>query len=507
VQLHDYIRIARRWLPIALVLAVAAGVSSYALTKFTVRPLYSSTVTMEVELGGAGQPTSIDPTTNAAFAQTEAQVASQGPNVSQAIGLAETVTHVRPAPAVQSVQCQASASTAIFSCSAASRDPVFAAAVANALATVFLQSEQAWEQSRYQAVLNRIVSLEKAATQAGDKARYSALVQLETTTRLAAAQRAAIARVVSPAVASFSPTNLHSTLNATLAFAMVLLLVGTVGIVTDRLDDSVRGTDTLKELTNLPILGILPSSDTLKDKRLTQTSLVLTVSPRTALAEAFRLARLGIAFSRLDAPLRSLLVTSTSEGEGKSTVAINLAAAFAESGKSVLLIDLDLRRSALSAIFDGHALGLTNLLLGATDNPEACFVQAAPNLRILPCGPVPPNPAEVVSSHRMAQLIERLQSYADMLIIDSPPVLAAADPAVLASHCDSTVVVVRPDRVKRRELLRALAILTSGHVRIAGLLVNGAAHVDSGYYETGYAVARDTEPPHLVARHEDPGVG
>jgi capsular exopolysaccharide synthesis family protein len=503
VQLHDYIRIARRWLPIALVLAVAAGVSSYALTKYAIRPLYTSTVTMEVELGVVGQPTSIDPTTNALFAQTEAQVASQGPNVRQAIGLAETETHVRPAPAVQNVQCQPSASTAIFSCSAASRDPVFAAAVANALATVFLQSEQAWEQSRYQAVLNRIVSLEKAATNAGDKTRYAALVQLETTTRLAAAQRAAIARVVSPAGPSYSPTNLHPTLNAELAFAIVLLLVGAVGIISDRLDESIRGTDVLKELTHLPILGIIPSSDTLRDKQFTQESLVVINSPRTPLAEAFRAARLGITFSLLDAPLRTLVVTSTSEGEGKSTIAANLAAAFAESGKSVILIDSDLRRRSLSPLVGARSAGLTSLLIGSANDPEQCFVNVGPNLRILPSGPLPPNPAAVVSSHRMTEVIDQLVPYADMLIIDSPPVLAASDTAILASQCDSTVLVVRPDRVKRRALLRTLDILASGRVRVAGIVANSIARSDKAYYGafTYYdgenAASSGTAPPAL----------
>jgi capsular exopolysaccharide synthesis family protein len=444
---------------------------------------------MQVQLGAVGQTNVADPAYNQAFAPTEAQVAGQPPNVSEAIRMAQANARVKQTKAelqtvTNSVSCQANPQTSLFSCSVTSHDPVFAQVVANDLARAFILNEENWGQSRYQQVLTQIQAQEKATR---DPATLASLEQARTNVLLNAAQGATIVRTVSPAQVPPGPSSPHPTLNAALAFAAIMTLVLVIGVISDRLDDSVRGEEEIKQLTGLPILGAIPSIDSLKERRVSPNSLVVSHDQRSPATEAFRVVRAGIEFSRIDEPPRVLLVTSAFQGDGKSTFASNIACAFAEGGKSVILIDLDLRRPALSSIVDTPVFGLTNLLLNPNGKPESYLVSGTiPGLRVLPSGPIPPSPVELLSSLRMKQIIAQLRSVADIVIIDSPPILAAADATIAASLCDSAVLVVRPDRVKRRILVRAVEALQSVNVRLIGLVINGVARTDSTYYSYGH---------------------
>lgn len=499
MQLGDYVRIARRWLLIAMFLAGAAGAGSYLLTKIALKPLYTSKVTMEVQLGLATSQSSgsIDPSYSTQFAQTEAELAGQYPNVNQALAQAELAARVHPSLSEEktikhNVSCSASALTALFSCSVSAHSATFAAQVANALSAVFLRSEQQWEQSRYSSVLKRISAEEKQAIQAGNRTQYDALVRLEASARQAAAQQAAIARVVAPAIPPTGPSSPHPLLNGALACALVFLLVMGGGIIADKLDDSIRGEEELKSLTRLPLLGSIPALKPLRNKQPAPGSLVVVEAPRSPAAEAFRLTRTGISFSRIDDPPRVLLVTSAVQSEGKSTVAANLAVSFAEAGKSVVFVDLDLRRPSVAKIFDVPDVGLTNLLLDERANPSSYLLPTwVPNLHVLPSGPLPPNPAELISSQRMTRVMDHLKTEADLVIVDSPPVFAVADAVTATTLCDSVVLVVRLDRVKRRMLQRVLETLGSVGATPVGLVVNSLARPAHSYYTYAYAYSSD----------------
>ncbi|PZS02447.1 MAG: hypothetical protein DLM70_10335 [Chloroflexi bacterium] len=498
MELRDLIRVAKRWVPIALIVALTLAIASYAFTKFTVKKVYTATVTMEVQAGVTGQSVP-DPTISNLIVPTEAQVAAQGPTVDQAMRRVQSTPGIAITPgeiaAIKaSIQCKPNPDTSLFSCSASAHQAEVAALVANQLATVFTQGEQAFDQQRYQTVLTNIRSSEAIARKNGDAALLSRLQGSEISVLVDAAQRASIVRITQQAQRPTSPSSPHPTLNAALAFLAALLLVLGVGFVSDRLDDSVRGEEEIKELTGLPLLGIVPSIDMLKDRALSPNSLLFFTGKRSPEAESFRVVRTGIAFSRIDDPPRCLLVTSTVQAEGKSTFASNLACAFAESGKSVILVDLDLRRPSLSKIVNTPMRGLTNVLLDQASSLESYLVAGAlPNLRVLPSGPTPPSPAELISSLRMAQVIQRLQTMADIIIIDSPPILAAADAAITAGLCDSAVLLVRPDRITRRGLTRAVETLNGVGVRVIGMVVNGVPRTDADYY--GYGNYYDYQAP------------
>lgn len=205
-----------------------------------------------------------------------------------------------------------------------------------------------------------------------------------------------------------------------------------------------------------------------------QSGLVAARSPRSAAAEAYRTLRTNLRFSSLDRDVRSVLVTSAGPGEGKTTVAANLGVALAESGKRVLLVDCDLRKPGLHALFGlPLAPGLSNAL--ADDLPDPPLrATSQPGLSVLTAGDPPPNPAEFIASARLAHLLNRLRSTVDLLVLDSPPVSVVADAAVLAPAVDGVILVVSAGRTKRELAQRAKQQLETVGARLLGAVLNNA---------------------------------
>jgi non-specific protein-tyrosine kinase len=218
-------------------------------------------------------------------------------------------------------------------------------------------------------------------------------------------------------------------------------------------------------------------------------ALVAYHDPRSAAAEAYRALRTNIQFASPDKPLKTLLATSTSPEDGKSTTLANLAITLAETGARTLLVDCDLRRPAQHALFGlPNEVGLTSLMLGTpgTLAPDRLGVQATPvgNLGVLTSGPVPPNPAELLASRRMAEILTTLAGLADYVLFDTPPIIAVTDAAILAPHVDGVLLIVRAGKTKRDLAVKAKGILAQVNAPLVGVVLNDAT-VDSkayGYY-------------------------
>ena len=205
-----------------------------------------------------------------------------------------------------------------------------------------------------------------------------------------------------------------------------------------------------------------------------QGGLVSASSPRSAAAEAYRTLRTNLQFSALDRDLRCILVTSPTAGDGKTTVAANLAVALAESGKRVLLIDCDLRRPGLHAVFGlPRSPGLTEALVSGQEQVPS-VPTAIPDLQLLPAGEPPPNPAEFIASARLARLLARAREAADYVVLDSPPVTVVADPAVLATLSDGVLLVVSAGRTRRELAQRAKEQLEKVGAHLLGAVLNNA---------------------------------
>jgi non-specific protein-tyrosine kinase len=216
-----------------------------------------------------------------------------------------------------------------------------------------------------------------------------------------------------------------------------------------------------------------------------EESLIALRDPRSPAAEAYRTLRTNIQFSSLDKPIKTLLVTSTAPDEGKSTTLANLAVTIAQSEQRVLLVDCDLRRPGLHTLFGlPNEQGLTNVILDQGEEPLPLQATSVPGLRLLSSGPLPPRPADLLGSRRMEALIQRLSDEADMLLFDTPPVIAVTDAAVLASRLDGVLLVLQAGKTRRDRAREARRLLEKVKANIIGVVLNNARlEAGYGYYQ------------------------
>jgi non-specific protein-tyrosine kinase len=216
------------------------------------------------------------------------------------------------------------------------------------------------------------------------------------------------------------------------------------------------------------------------------STLVTLSDPRSPTAEAYRTLRTNIEFSSLDQSLHTLLVTSPAPSEGKSTTLANLAVAMAQAEKKTILVDADLRRPSLHTIFKAsNDAGLTTMFVDGRAMEEPPLQEVGvPNLWLLPSGPLPPNPAELLGSKRMDDALAALKARADIVLFDAPPVIAVTDAVVLGTRVDGVLLVIGAGQTKREHARRAKELLDKVKVRVIGVALNNVS-LDSalgGYY-------------------------
>ncbi|HLH73360.1 MAG TPA: CpsD/CapB family tyrosine-protein kinase [Chloroflexota bacterium] len=204
--------------------------------------------------------------------------------------------------------------------------------------------------------------------------------------------------------------------------------------------------------------------------------------PRSPVSEAYRQLRTNIQFYSLDRAVQTVLVTSASPDDGKSTTLANLAVTFAETGRGVLAVDCDLRRPSLHTFFGlSNDVGLTTLIREERTVADVVVDTEVPNLRILPSGPLPPNPAELLGSQRMERVIETLRGMADVILFDSPPMIAVTDAAVLGAKMDGVLLVVSVNKTKRDHVSRAKRLLEKVNAKVLGVVLNNVKFDGSLY--------------------------
>ena len=216
--------------------------------------------------------------------------------------------------------------------------------------------------------------------------------------------------------------------------------------------------------------------------------LITESDPKSPASEAYRTLRTNIQFAGLDEPCRTIVITSASPGEGKTTSAANFGVVAAQAGSRVCLVDSDLRRPALHRLFGmDNSRGLTTALVEGLPFAELAHPTRIPGLSLLPSGPLPPNPAELVGSNRMRERLEEAAGSAfDLVLCDSPPVIAVSDGVALAAQCDGVIVVVRAGAVAHDVVRRAVEQIEGVKGKILGVLLNNVDLRRGGYYHAYY---------------------
>jgi capsular exopolysaccharide synthesis family protein len=217
-----------------------------------------------------------------------------------------------------------------------------------------------------------------------------------------------------------------------------------------------------------------------------ERSLITLTDPRSPAAEAYRALRTNLTFAALDKPIETLVVTSAAPGEGKSTTLANLAVTMAQGERRTILVDADLRQPKLHELFGvSNSRGLTTMFVepDALRDPPLAQTQVG-NLLLLPSGPLPPNPADLLGSSRMEEVIAALRDRADVILFDAPPVVVVTDAAVLGTKVDGVLLVVSAGRTRRDHAQQARELLERVHVRVVGAVLTNAPRDVSlgGYY-------------------------
>ncbi|MEH7581806.1 CpsD/CapB family tyrosine-protein kinase [Priestia megaterium] len=220
------------------------------------------------------------------------------------------------------------------------------------------------------------------------------------------------------------------------------------------------------------------------DKMLTlKRRLLAHNSPKDPVAEQYRTIRTNIQFSNVDQDIKTIVLTSSGAEEGKSTTSANLATVYAQQGLNVLLIDADLRKPTGHYTFrlENH-IGLTNVLTRQSTLAQAVQESEIPHLSVLTSGPIPPNPSELLASAQMAELLKEMKQQFDMIIFDTPPILAVADAQILANQVDGTILVVSSGKTEKDAALKSKELLSNAQGKLLGVVLNNRKVEEGNYY-------------------------
>ena len=286
--------------------------------------------------------------------------------------------------------------------------------------------------------------------------------------RLSEAQSVSSVVQVESAKPNITPVKPKIMQNTLLAAMVGFLLAAGVIFVQEALDDTIKTPDEITNKFKLPVLGIISHQMT-KDN-----TLVTLGDPRAPIAEAYRTLRTNVSYASVDRPLHTLMVTSAEPGEGKSTIVTNLSVVMAQNGLRVFTIDCDLRHPKVHTYFGlPNNSGMSNLFAQPGDvllSPRQ--TTKIENLSVITTGPLPPNPAELLGSQKMQSILKSISQTSDIILIDTPPILAVTDAAVLAPTLDGVLLVVRPGKTRASALRLTIEQLQQVNARLIGVVLN-----------------------------------
>jgi capsular exopolysaccharide synthesis family protein len=515
-DLKLYLRILLQWLWLIILCTVVAAVTAYVVSLYSV-PIYQATSTILIdEARNPSGPTYQDILTIERKARTYAEW-MQRPQTLELVAYELGVDPLQLQEGVTSVTVTPVRDTQLLRVEVEGVWPEVIAAVANTLPNVFVQEvlkqlqddRYAELESRLQQQLGELNSqIELIRIKMGDigESRTAAeevergrllneLSQRESTRnslstsleqlQINKAQSSDTMIVVEQAVAPLNPVRPRALVNTLLAAIVGAMLALGIVFLVEYLDDRIKSPQDLQQLTSVPMVGLVNWIGGKRRKPLApHEALISFLQPRHPWTEAIRSLRINLQFTKIDSSLDLLMVTSAVPGDGKTTVASNLAVVMAQAGRKVILIDGDLRKPRVHLAFGlPRSPGLTETLM-AGPGTGAKFGQSTvvPNLTVLTSGESAPNPAELLGSQRMQQLLDRLREEADVVIVDAPPLLPVSDAQLLAATIKDVLLVVSLRRTQKSAMFQSLEALERVNANLLGIVANQARQAARGYY-------------------------
>lgn len=293
-------------------------------------------------------------------------------------------------------------------------------------------------------------------------------------------------KVVDKAIAPFAHAQPNERLNIIIAGVLGFMVATGLVFLREFLDQTIKTSDDVSRYLDLPVLGSIAKMNN-KEHDALHKNLITLNDPKSPVSETYRIVRTNIQFSSVDKSLKKLLITSPLMNEGKTVTSANLAVAFAKTGQRVVLVDADLRKPSQHKIFNLlNYQGLTSLLLGDVGIQEVLNETFEPTLSVITSGPIPPNPAEMLGSRKMESLLEELEGYADLIVLDMPPVTVVADTVVLAGKVDSVVMVLTSTQTLIDAAKRSKELLINSKANIIGTVLNMVDKESQDYYNYYY---------------------
>jgi non-specific protein-tyrosine kinase len=485
---------ARRWSPILIVGLIVPAILVFLFTSAQA-PVYQASATLipaQLRLAGDPDVTTVAMSrlvgmaTNYSYAATSRELLT---DIGRDLGLPDNADDM-----TRRVDAVVNADTAVLTITARGGSAAEAATLTNAIAdaiedqstTVQNDSELVTDLETVrqrmletQAEYQRLLALPPPRSLADSAALGDALSLLRELTNVYSTLNDSLNKtpsgliVVDEADPTFAilvgPRTLYYTLLAAVAG---LLVAAGIASLLDYLDDTIKSPEDVDAVADLPTLGTISGQKTKRRQR-EVPGLATLVAPHSSVAEAYRALRTSVEFASIETPIETLLVTSSQSGEGKTVAAANLAVAFAQSGRRVLLVDADLRKPGVHIAFDAlNASGLTTLLLSESVDVQAMIQPTRQvNLSVLTTGPLPPNPAELLGADRMRYIVDRLKEEHDLVIFVGPPLQAVTDSAILSSYLDGTILVIATGRSRRTTVRFGCEILARAHANVLGAVL------------------------------------
>ena len=506
-ELRRYLALLGRWGWLLALGFFLAGLAAYFISR-RVTPVYQSVTVLLVNEAPATKATDYSSLlTSERLARTYTELIVTLPVLEEVI---ESLELTMPLEELQSnIQVEMIRDTQLIVVRVDDTDPGRSARIANTLVEVFSRQNQEMQAARYssskasleaqllqmdeqiQATSNELEQLPESDEGRAERDRLeTALSQfrqmyaslLTSYEQVRVAESGSISSVVQIEAATLPerPIRPRIVFNTVLAACLGLLTAIGVAFLMEALDDTLNPDDVVSVL-GLPVLGVIAHYQA------SNGIPVAADSPRSPVSEAYRSLRTNIQFASVDHPLRSLLITSPSPEDGKSTVAVNLAIALAQSGRNTILVEADLRRPQVHKKLKlPNRTGLSSIFVQPQVELNGTIQSTAiANLSAITSGDLPPNPSELLSSKKMKEIIDLVQDHFDLILIDTPPILAVTDAAALATRVDGTVLVVKPGITKLAACKQAIEQLVRVGANVLGVVLNDI-EVSRSRYKYGY---------------------